>query len=132
MSAAQKQDIDLAIKRLEYGEADRPQHAVLTIETSKHYNGGLISDATVYWVGAHSRQNTMALHGDGGDYRKRLFNSARTVKATQRAIDRQHAEVFTPEVVAGLVQAAHEHYARYVRDGVDSFRNTYHAEVVSA
>lgn len=52
MANAQRQDIELGIVRYEYGEADRKQVAVLQIETSKYYNGGLISDAAArkeYW-----------------------------------------------------------------------------------
>ncbi len=64
---------------------------------------------------------------EGGDYEKRLKVSERTVKATQKAIDRQHAEVFTPEVVAQLSGYAKLHYARYVRAGVDGMKNTYPA-----
>ncbi len=127
MSQKQTQDIELGIVRLEYGDSARPQRAVLTIETSKYYNGGLISDAHVYWVGNSCRSNMMSIGGDDsvGDYSKRLNVSPRTVKATQKAIDKQHAEVFTAEAVAGLVQGANEHYARYVRAGVDGMKNTY-------
>lgn len=125
MANAQKQDIDLGITRFEYGEASRERRAVLQIETSKYYNGGLISDAGVYWVGDHSRQNCMSLGGDGGDYGKRLKISAKTVKATQRNIDAQHAEVFTSEAIERLTQAAKDHYAAVVRAGVDGFKNTY-------
>lgn len=126
MATAQKQDIDLGITRYEYGEQDRKQAAVLQIETSKYYNGGVLSDASVYWIGRTSRQQLISLGGDSvGDYSKRLKLSGREVKATQKAIDRQHAEVFTPEVVAQLVETAKRHYAKAVREGVDGFRNTY-------
>lgn len=125
MANAQKQDIDLGITRFEYGESARPQRAVLQIETSKYYNGGLISDASVYWIGNRSRQSCLSLGGDGGDYGKRLLISDK--KATQGNIDRQHKEVFTPEVVAKLVQAATERYASAVKAGIDGFKNTYPA-----
>lgn len=130
MAKEQQSDIDLGITRFEYGDTERPQRAVLTVSTSKYYNGGLISNATVYWVGDHSRQNMMCL-GDpsGGDYTNRLKVSARTVKATQKAIDTQHAEVFTAEAIARLTQAAKDHYARFVRAGIDGFKNTYAANV---
>lgn len=128
MANAQKQDIDLGITRFEYGEEDRKQIAVLQIQTSKYYNGGLISDATVYWVGQHSRQNCMSLTGNGGDYGKRLKISGREIKATQKAIDRQHAEVFTPERIAQLTEYAKAHYASALRAGVDGFHNTYPAQ----
>lgn len=37
MANKKSEDIDLDITRLEYGDTDRPQHTVLTIETSKYY-----------------------------------------------------------------------------------------------
>ncbi len=117
MATSQKQDIDLGITRYEYGDITRKQVGVLQIETSKYYSGGLLSDAGVYWAGAHCRQNCMSLSGDGGDYGKRLKFSGRDLKATQKAIDRQHAEVFTVDVVADLVRYAKLHYAAVVRAG---------------
>jgi hypothetical protein len=130
MATSQTKQIDLGITRYEFGEMDRPRRAVLEIQTGKHYNGGLASDASVYWVGNHSRQQLIGVGGfSGGDYSSRLKTSPRDVKATQKAIDRQHAEVFTDEVVAGLVAAARAHYAAVVHAGVDGFGNTYPAEV---
>lgn len=128
MANKQRQDIDLGILRYEYGDESRKQNAVITIETGKYYNGGLISDATVYWVGNNCRQNLITFGESGGDYGKRLKISDKTVKATQKAIDKQHAEVFTPETVAGLVEAAKLHYAAVVLAGVDGFKNVYPAE----
>ena len=125
MATSQKQEIELNITRLEYGDAARPQRAVLEIETRKYYNGGLISSASVYWVGQSSRSQCIALGGDGGDWSKKLRVSDRTVKATQKAIDRQHAEVFTPEVVAQLAVYAKAHYASAIEAGEDGFRNKY-------
>ncbi len=130
MANAKQQDIDLAITRYEYGDLDRKQSAVLTIETSKHYIGGLRSSASVYWVGNRMRSHCFSLCGDSGDFgRNRLMISAPSVKATQKAIDKQHAEVFTPDAVAVLVEAAKAHYAAVVRAGVDGFRNTYPASL---
>ena len=126
MATSQKQDIDLDIVRYEYGETSRARRAVLEIETSKYYNGGLISDASVYWVGDHSRQQMLSLGNDAdGDYSKRLLVSARTVKATQKAIDTQHAQVFTTEVIADLTKAAKERYASRITAGIDGMGNVY-------
>src|SRR4051812_32200214 len=117
MATAQKQDIDLGITRYEWGKLDRKQVAVLQIETSKHYNGGLESDATVYWVGNRIRSTCMSIGGTGdGDFRKGVA-IVRNVKATQKAIDRQHAGVFTPEVVAQLMEGAKLHYAKAIQAG---------------
>jgi hypothetical protein len=112
MANAQKVDIDLELSRLEYDDATRPQRAVLMIETAKSYAGSLRSQATVYWLGLHGRSTCMAFFGGGGDFNRHLFSSAKTVKATQKAIDTQHAQVFTPEVIAGLVQAAKDYYSK--------------------
>ncbi len=127
MANDQKQDINLGIRRFEYGDPARPFDAVLTIKTTKHYDGGLASTATVFWTGLHARQHMFGIGTAGGDFDKGLRLSARTVKATQRAIDRQHAEVFTPEVIARLKQDAREHYAPVIAAGIDGFKNTYPA-----
>lgn len=63
----------------------------------------------------------------GGDYNHRIKISARDVKATQKAIDRQHAEVFTAVAIAQLTEYAKAHYASALRAGVDGFHNTYPA-----
>jgi hypothetical protein len=125
MATDQRQDIKLDITRIEYGMAGRAQEAVLEIRTGKGYSGGVRSDCSVFWHGNHSRCQMLGLGGPGGDYGKKLKQSELTIKATQKAIDKQHAEVFTPDVIAGLVEAAKAHYAKYVADGVDGFKNTY-------
>jgi len=124
MAADIQQDIDLGIARLEYGDPDRPQKAVLTISTRKHYNRGLISTATVFWLGNPCRSTVICLAGSGGDYSQHLKYD-HTLRATQGNINAQHATVFTPETIARLTQAAKDHYAANVRAGVDGFRNTY-------
>lgn len=131
MAQAQKQDIDLGIVRLEYGDAARPQRATLQIETSKYYNGGLISDAGVYWVGATCRQQLISMGGDDGDWQKRMIVN-RTAKATQKNIDTQHAQAFTPEVIAQLAEYAKLHYARVIRAGKDGYGNVYQSQEVAA
>ncbi len=122
MANDQKQDIDLGITRLEYGDAARAKRAVLEIETGKG-SRGIASRADVFWVGGGGRQHCFALGGSGGDFSKRLKVS--DARATQSNIDRQHAEVFTPEVLASLTAEARAHYAAVVAAGVDGFRNTY-------
>ncbi len=132
MATERSLDIDLGIRRLEGGDSGRVQRGVLEIETRKYYNGGLISSASVYWVGDHSRQQLMGIGSNEGDYSKRLLTSDRTVKATQKAIDRQHAEVFTPEVVARLTGYAKLHYSAVIEAGVDGHRNVYLPECTAA
>jgi len=132
MANKRTQDIELGITRFEYGDLERPQRAVLVLDTHKHYNGGLVSTASVYWSGKHSRSQMVALFaGAGGDYNTQLRRGDRTAKATQRNIDRQHAEVFTSAVVESLTVAAKDHYAVAVKAGVDGMRNTYPAAVAA-
>ena len=119
----QRQDIELGITRYEYGESARSRSAVLEIRTGKGYNGGVRSDCSVFWVGLNSRQ-LCAGHGWFW-WRLRLKQSKTTIKATQKAIDKQHAEVFMPEVVEALKAEAKAHYAPDLAAGVDGMGNTY-------
>lgn len=128
MSANKTEDIQLGIKRLEYGDVNRPQLAVLTIETGKHYNGGIVSRASVFWVGRSSRCQLISMGGISGDFSKRLLATAKT-RVTQGVVDKQHAEVFTPETRAQLVETAKSHYAVIVAAGVDEYKNTYQEPV---
>ncbi len=129
MAQDRTQDIELGITRLEYGDSSRPQRAVLTIETSKSYSGGLVSRASVCWHGYHCRQQMIGVGGSGGDFSQRIKVSERTVKATQKNIDTQHVAAFPPDVISSLTQAAKDHYASVVAAGVDGFKNTYLSEV---
>jgi hypothetical protein len=127
MAVARKRDIPLGIKRLEsFGGETR--EAVLQIETSKGYTKGVESDATVFWVGGGCRSRMIGLgNGPGSDYSLRV-QVDRNIRATQQAIDRQHAGVFTPERVSEIVEAAKLHYADVIRTGVDGFGNTFPQE----
>ena len=69
------------------------------------------SDAIVYWIGDQCKSHAFGIGRPGdGDYSKTVRQSERTVKATQKAIDTQHAAVFTSDVVAALVAEAKAHY----------------------
>lgn len=115
MASKQTQDINLNLTRNEWGKPDgKLQSAVLTIETDKHYNGGLDATATVFWFGDHSRSHAFGL-GGGGDFSKTLAVN-KTARATQKAIDTLHAQTFTPEVIASLTAEAIAYYV----DGKDS------------
>ena len=132
MAKDQKQDIELGITRLEYGDLSRPQRAVLTIQTDRHYNGGVASYATVFWFGGGERQHAFGLAG-GGDYEKKVYLDQSVKSVTQKAIDRQHAEVFTPATIEQLTGLAKAHYAGYVAAGADGMHNVYlPAEVTHA
>ncbi len=107
MATDREQDIELGIERT---ENTRPQRAVLTINTRKASRGGLRSSASVCWVGDDFKTHAFS-YGGGGDFSKELRVSDRSVKATQKAIDKQHAEVFTPEIIAALTETAKAYYA---------------------
>lgn len=94
------------LERDDYGQT---RYAFLVLETGKDYNGRMKSDATVFWVGDHSRQHAFGL-GGGGDFSKTVLRTPGKVTATQKAIDRQHAEVFTAEVVESLTAEAKDWY----------------------
>lgn len=129
MAKEKTQDIDLGIVRFEYGDAASPQRAVLTIETDKAYRGGIQSNAKVMWHGAQARSHMFGLGSDGGDFSTRVHITAGTVRATQKAIDVQHATVFTAARIAELIEAAKAHYADVVQAGIDGFKHTYQTEV---
>lgn len=114
MATSITQDIDLGISRVDTTTGGRIQRAILTIDTSKALRGGLESDATVSWHSEHSRSHAFGL-GGGGDFSKKLHRSMQNVKATQKAIDTQHAAVFTPDVVEALVAEAKAYYAEVTK-----------------
>lgn len=124
--------IELGRTRPDYG--NRTKTAQLTLETRKHYNGGLVSSARVDWVGLNSVSHAFSIGGpdNSGDFSKDLSRSERTVKATQKAIDTQHARVFTPEVINEMVTQAKEYYdrqdaARAEKAAAAAKRETVHA-----
>lgn len=125
MADEKRDTIELGITRLEYGDHARPQRAVLELSTGKHYDGGLVSRASVYWHSDHSRSQLIALGDSGGDYSHGPSRTDRSVRATQKAIDKLHADVFTTDVVQMLIAEAKAHYAAVVEVGKDDMRNTY-------
>jgi hypothetical protein len=110
MADDRKQDIELGLTRPSTTYEDE-RRAVLTIDTGKSYNGGIRSTATVFWCNGRSRSHAFGIGNTAsGDWSKQLKQTERTVKATQKAIDRQHAEVFTAEVIADLAAKAKTYY----------------------
>ena len=98
MAVDRSEVIELGLTRTDYmGELRK---AILILKTAKDYRGGLRSDATVFWEGFHSRQHEFGL-GAGGDFSKTLLEIP-IVRATQKAIDTQHAQVFTDHLRADL------------------------------
>ncbi len=120
MAITPKNDIPLGIMRLEFGVTGREQTAVIEVSTLKGYNGGLVSSAQVFWVSPDSRSFMIY-----GDFSKRVHVSPRGVKATQKALDAQHAEVFTGTAIHQLIDEARAYYATAVAAGVDKYKNAY-------
>ena len=111
MAVEKSEVIELGLTRTDSNHEERK--AILVIKTDKDFRGGLRSTATVFWAGLHSRQHAFGL-GSGGDYSKTLFQNP-GVRATQKAIDTQHARVFTEELRADLTTESRQWYA----DGKD-------------
>jgi hypothetical protein len=99
--------IDLELEREDYSK--RVTRARLTLETSKSYNGGIRSIARVDWVGAGFVTHALGL-GAGGDFSANVLRNT-SARATQKAIDTQHARAFPPAVVDALTIQAKDYYA---------------------
>ena len=103
-----KQDVDLGItKPATQYEGER--RGVLELSTYKG-NRGIVSDVTVFWIGDRCRSTLLF-----GDFSKTVATVAGT--ATQKALDAAHRMAFTPEVVAGLVEAAKAHSLKRIEAG---------------
>jgi F0F1-type ATP synthase gamma subunit len=97
-------EIELGITRQE-GRMG-PERAVLVMNTDRGTYGGVHSGAMVQWV---NEANEYRCHTLVTDYCAKVAVSM--ARATQRNIDRQHAQAFSEETVAKLVEAAKAHYA---------------------
>jgi hypothetical protein len=111
MAAERSEVIELGLTRTD--DTDEVRRAILVLETNKDLRGRLKSSATVFWQGFHSRQHAFGL-GSGGDYSKTVLQSP-CARATQKAIDTQHAQVFTDQLRADLMTESRQWYA----DGKD-------------
>ncbi len=111
MAAEKSEVIELGLTRTD--DTGKVRKAILVLKTDKYLRGGLKSSATVFWEGFNSRQHAYGL-GGGGDYSKTLLQSP-GVRATQKAIDIQHAQVFTDESRSDLTTDSRQWYA----DGKD-------------
>jgi hypothetical protein len=107
MATEKSEVIELGLTRTD--GTSEVKKAILVLETDKDLRGGLKSSATVFWKGFHSRQHAFGL-GSGGDYSKTLLRSP-GMRATQKAIDTQHAQVFTDELRADLTTESRQWYA---------------------
>ena len=83
---------------------------VLELHTGKGFRGGVRSSVTVFWSDGQFR-STMLF----GDFNREVAAAPGT--ATQKAIDRQHDAIFTPDTVARIVDEARAYYAK--RDGTE-------------
>jgi len=111
MAAEKSELIELGLTRND--STGEVRKAILILKTDKDLRGGLKSSAIVFWEGFHSRQHAFGL-GCGGDYSRTLRRSP-GVRATQKAIDTQHARIFTDELRANLTTESRQWYA----DGKD-------------
>ena len=107
---AQTRKTDVAVPGLTSKE-HAGKTPVLELHTGKGFRGGGIqSSATMFWSDGQYR-STMLF----GDFSWHPRHTPGT--ATQKAIDRQHAEVFSPDAVARIVGEARAYYAK--RDGTE-------------
>lgn len=86
-------------------DAGTPVVAHLILTTDRASKGGIESLAIVEWRGGVCAVRAFG-RGDSGDFYRTVHQTDRMVRATQKRIDTQHAEVFTPEVVKELQEAA--------------------------
>ena len=98
--------IDLGLERRDF--QDRTERAELRLTTRKPYSGGLQSSARVDWVGNGWRSHALGF-GAGGDFSGTVLTN-KTARATQKAIDTQHATAFPPAVVEELTLTAKAYY----------------------
>jgi hypothetical protein len=99
-----EQIIDLNFSKDDHGDT---MHANLHIETDKGFRKDIRSEARVFWHGRNSRQHTFGLAG-GGDFSKTL--KTQPAIATQKNIQKQWDEVFTPESIAAITDEAKAWY----------------------
>jgi hypothetical protein len=90
------------------GCGGRLETALLELETGKHYNGGIASSARVIWDYGTGYCHAFGM-GVKGDFSTALVK--RPGIATQKAIDKQYTEVFTPAKIEELTTLAKAHYA---------------------
>ncbi len=102
MATDRREDIDLGMEQK--GDGDRTKRAVLELRTSSGFRSGIRSSVTVFWI-ENGFRSTMLF----GDYSKNLATTDK--RATQKAIDTQHANVFTQAEINLQVAAAKAHYA---------------------
>ncbi len=105
---AQPQLLKIDLKLTRQNSGGETERAHLYLETGKHYDGGVCSDATLYWHGANSIYRSVGL-GTGGDFKRRV-EFDRSARATQKVIDAQHTRNFSAEAVDALTSAALAHY----------------------
>lgn len=88
------------------GEATKGR---LTLETGKSYKGGIESSFKVCHVGKNFTSHAFGLGSGLGDFSGKILRVVGI--ATQKKIDAQHAQVFTPEVIADITAKALAYYA---------------------
>ena len=99
MANGVKQRIELGITNSE------GRKGILTLRTDKGYRGGVRSDGHVTWSDGRFESCTLLQ-----DF-SMVARLNPTARATQKAIDAQHAAVFTPDVVEAITAEAKGFYA---------------------
>ena len=105
-------EVELGFTRLDYdNDPNSLRRAVLEFETLEdYYDGGIVSTATVFWDRDGGRSHHSCIGEPArGDYSSTAGHS--TLPATKPNIEKQHAQVFTPQAIAELTAAAKAHYA---------------------
>ncbi|RZU28956.1 hypothetical protein [Edaphobacter modestus] len=106
MAEDREQHIELGMTRP--GTGGQQETALLELKTGKPYGRGIASDARVVWGYPGGFSHAFGV-GTKGDFSTTLLK--RPGIATQKAIDKQHAEVFTPAKIEELKTLAVAHYA---------------------
>jgi hypothetical protein len=95
-----------AVKLIDFPSLDKDGlKAFLKLETSKHYIGGILSYASVEFHGKDSITFEVF-----GDYRKVILRDQKA-RGTQKAIDTQHANVFTQASIEEIKASVVSYYA---------------------
>lgn len=91
--------------------SSEPTKGKIELTTGKGYRGGIKSDFSVFHVG-----DQMKIHVFGTAERGDLSGTVKVVSgvATQKRIDQQHAEVFTPAKIEEIRQQVIAHYANMI------------------
>jgi len=97
-----------AVSKTDAIEGTMERDRILRIDTSKRWNEGLVTRASVH----HSNHPHSMVHafGVGGDYSHRM--EVNKVRVTEKVLEAQHARCTTHDVVTALKAAITARYAK--------------------